>query len=122
MKLFETLDEDKFMIYAAKHYHNPTCIDAEEFYKDVKRFKYVKRLVNKHLNNNTLSIHLLLNHLIIIFNVFGVKGGLKMLEYKLDEDHWPVIKPFLIYLRIIKNEEYIGIMMDKNVIEELRKI
>lgn len=122
MKLFETLTEDTFLIFAAKHYYNPVCIDAEEFHEDLKRFKYVKRLVNRFLDQNKLSERLILNHLIVIFNVFGHGPGLKMLEYRLDNRHWSVIKPFLIFLKIIPNDKYTGVHMDEHVVEQLRKI
>jgi hypothetical protein len=122
MKLFETLDESTFLIFAAKHFYNPTCIDADEFHEDIKRFKYIKRLINRHVNGGKLSVHLILNHLIVIFNVFGNNAGLKMLEYKIEPKDWSVIKPFLVYLRIVENEKYTGIPMDQMVVEELRKI
>lgn len=123
MKLFETLNEDVFTLFAARHYYNPTCIDAEEFHEDLKRFKYVKRLLNRYLDNKGLSERLILNHLIVIFNVFGNGAGLKMLEYKLDKpEYWPAIKPFLIFLRIVENNKYTGIEMDNLVVERLRTI
>lgn len=122
MKIFGELNEENLIIFAAKYYYNPKCIDVEEFYEDLNRFKYIKRLANKYLENNKLSERLILNHLIIIFNAFGIKPGLKMLELKLDEKHWPVIKPFLIFLKIIRNDQYTNIAMDKTVVEELRKI
>lgn len=122
MKLFESLTEDNFLLFAAKHYYNPTCIDAEEFHEDLKRFKYVKRLLNRYLDQKTLAERLILNHLIVIFNVFGMGAGLKMLEYRLDDKHWPIVKPFLIFLKVIPNDKYTGIQMDEQVVEELRKI
>jgi len=123
MRLFETLNEDVFTLFAARHYYNPTCIDAEEFHEDLKRFKYVKRLLNKYLDKQTLSERLILNHLIVIFNVFGNGPGLKMLEYKLEKpDYWPVIKPFLIFLRVVSNDKYTGIEMDEQAVEKLREI
>ena len=122
MTLFETLDESTFIIFAAKHYYNPTCIDADEFHEDIKRFKYIKRLINRHVDGGKLSVHLILNHLIVIFNVFGNSAGLKMLEYKIAPKDWSVIKPFLVYLKIVENEKYTGISMDQMVVEELRKI
>jgi len=122
MKLFETLNEDTFTLFAARHYYNPTCIDAEEFHEDLTRFKYVKRLLNRYIDQGNLAERLILNHFIVIFNVFGIPAGLKMLEYKLDEKHWPVAKPFLIFLKIIPNDKYTGVDMDKHVVEQLRKI
>ena len=120
MKLFETLNEDVFTLFAARHYYNPTCIDAEEFHEDLKRFKYVKRLLNRYLDNGKLSERLIMNHLVIIFNVFGYDAGMKMLEYKLDEKHWSVVKPFLVYLKVSTNDKYTHVPMDSQVVEVLR--
>ena len=122
MKLFNELNEQNFMLYAIKNYYNPKCIDVEEFYEDLNRFKYVKRLVNRYLDNGKLSERLILNHLIVIFNAFDIEASLKLLEYKLDDRHWSVIKPFLVFLRHIKNDQYTGISMDEKVVEALRKI
>jgi len=122
MMIFNELTEENLFLYAAKHYYKPQFSDIEEFYEDLKRFKYVKRLVNRYLDNGELAERLILNHLIIIFNSFGIEASLNMLELKLDERHWPVIKPFLIFLKYIKNDQYVGIKMNKEVIQKLRKI
>jgi hypothetical protein len=122
MKLFETLDEDTFLLFGAKNYYNPTCLDAEEFYEDIKRFKYVKRLMNRYRDGGKLSVNLILNHLVVIFNVFGIEAGLKMLEYKLDDDHKRIIKPFLLYLKVITEHDMIGVELDEIVVTELRKV
>ena len=78
MKLFEQLSDDNFLLYAAKHYYKPNVIDAEEFYEDLKRFKYVKRQLNRYLESGELSERLILNHLIVIFNVYGIEPALKL--------------------------------------------
>lgn len=122
MKLFEELTEENFLLFAAKHYYNPVCIDADEFFEDIKRFKYIKRLVNRYQEGHNLSINLLLNHLIVIFNVFDVGPGLKLLEFKLEKKYWSVIKPCIVFLKIVPNDKYTGIPMDEFVIEQLRKI
>lgn len=123
MKLFQTLNEDVFTLFAARHYYNPTCIDADEFHEDIKRFKYIKRLVNRYLSGGKLSERLIMNHLTVIFNVFGYDAGLKMLEYRLPIiDQWQVIKPFLIYLKIVTNDKYTGITMNQHVVDTLRKL
>lgn len=122
MMIFDELTENNLFLYAAKHYYNPNFSDIEEFYEDLKRFKYIKRLVNRYLDNNELSERLILNHLIVIFNSFGIEASLNMLDLKLDERHWPVIKPFLIFLKYILNDQYTGIKMDQEVINRLRDI
>lgn len=116
------LTEDNLFLYAAKHYYNPQFSDIEEFHEDLKRFKYIKRLVNRYLENNELAERLILNHLIVVFNSFGIECALNILELKLDEKHWPIIKPFLIYLKYIRYDQYTGITMDQKVVEVLRKI
>lgn len=121
MKDFILTDENLF-IYAAKHYYNPKYIDAEEFYEDIKRFKYIKRLLNRYEETGKLSERLILNHLIVVFNVFGIEAGLKILEFKLENKYWPQIKPFLIFLKYIRNDQYTNIAMDKVVVEALRNI
>ena len=122
MMRFNELTEDNLFLYAAKHYYKPQFSDIEEFYEDLKRFKYIKRLVNRYLDSGELGERLILNHLIVIFNSFGIEASLNMLDLKLDDKHWPVIKPFLIFLKYIENDQYIGISMDQTVIERLRKI
>jgi len=116
------LTKDNLTIYAAQHYHNPRCIDSEEFFEDLKKFKYVKRLLNRYRDTGVLSERLILNHLIVIFNVFGYEAGLDILELKIELDQWGALKPFLIYLQAIKNTEYTNIVMDKTVIEALRNL
>ena len=122
MKIFTTINDSNFQLYAARNYYNPVCIDVVEFEEDLKRFKYIKRLITRYSETQVLSTNLILNHLIIIFNVFGSEPGLRLLEYKLHDDQYTFIKPFLIYLKIINNDKYTGIPMDKTVVEALRKI
>lgn len=122
MKLFDQLSDDNFLLYAAKHYYKPNCIDAEEFYEDLKRFKYLKRLINRYEETGVLSERLILNHIIVIFNTFGIEPSLRMLELKINTKYWHVIKPFLIFLNYIRNDQYTNVIMDKNVVEKLRNI
>jgi len=122
MDLFNKLDESNFILYAARHYYSPRCIDAEEFYDDINRFKYIKRLVNRYNRGGDLGERLLLNHLTVIMNVFGCEAGLRMLEYKIGLDDWSIIKPFLIFIRAIKEDQYTGMSMDEVVVDKLRNI
>ena len=122
MLRFKELTEKNLLLYAANHYSNPTFSDIEDFHEDLKRFKYIKRLLNRYLETDDLSERLILNHLIVIFNMFGIEAALNILELKLEEKHWPVVKPFLIFLKYIKNDQYTGITMDPTVVETLRKI
>lgn len=122
MKLFEELNADNFVLYAARNYYSPRCIDAEEFYDDINRFKYIKRLVNRYQRGGDLGEKLILNHLTVIMNVFGFEAGLKMLEYKIGKHNFYVMKPFLVYLKAIDNSQYTDVVMDPEVIDKLRKI
>lgn len=116
------LTKDNLIVYAAQNYYNPRCIDSEEFFEDLKRFKYIKRLLNRYNESGVLSERLILNHLIVIFNVFGNEAGLDILELRIEVEYWNVIKPFLIFLNVITNDMYTNIEMDKTVVDALREI
>ena len=122
MKVFDKLNRKNFKLYASQHYNNPECLDVNEFKEDLSRFKYVKRLLSRYEAHSDLQERLILNHLIVIYNCFGIEASNRMLWYKIKESHWHYIKPFLVFLRYIKNDEYTGITMDPNVVEKLRKI
>jgi hypothetical protein len=122
MLVFNELTEENMFLYAAKHYNNLTFSDIEEFHEDLKRFKYIKRLVNRYLETGELSERLILNHLIVVQNSFGIEASLNILSLKLESKHWTVIKPFLIFLRYITNDQFIEVQMDKYVVDRLRKI
>jgi len=121
-KLDDDLLEEDLVRFAIKQYYTPLGIDFDEFYTDLKRFQYVKRLLNRYCDYGKLGESLVLNHLIVIFNVFGYYGGLKILGLKLDERHWPVIKPFLVFLNAIRKNQYTDIESNPEVEKKLRKI
>lgn len=116
------LTDDNLYLYAARHYYNPKYIDAEEFEEDLKRFKYIKRLLNRYEETGIISERLVLNHMIVLFNVFGNEPTLNMLQLKMNDKHWPMIKPFLIYLKYITNDQLTSIPMDQHIVDALRKI
>lgn len=120
----DELNESNLQLYAAKHYYDPKrqYIDAEEFNEDFNRLKYIKRLLNRYSETGVIADRLILNHLIVISNVFGIQPMLRMLEVKIPPKHWPALKPFLIMLRYIRNDQYTEIQMDAVVVEVLRKI
>lgn len=122
MKLFESLSEKNFELFAIRNYYNPICVDEDEFYDDLNRFKYIKRLITRYKESDTPAVNLMLNHVVIVLNVFGVEAGIKMLEFKVNKEDWNIIKPFLIYLKVIDNTKYIGIPMDPLIVEGLRKL
>lgn len=128
----DKLDEFNFLLYAAKHYDNPQCYDTVEFYDDLKRIKYIKRLINRYIEEGDLKERLVLNHIIILNNVFGPVATVKMLFLKC-KGLESQLKSFLIFLNILPDKvENIGIenrtintkeiSHDERILEELRKI
>ncbi len=122
MKLFDELTEDNFTLFAAKHYDNPQCLDIAEFEEDIARFKYVKRLLRRYNQSGDLQERLILNHLIIIYNVFGIEAANRMVFYKIEEELWPALKTFLIYLNYLPESQFVEIPLDPTIVDRLRKI
>lgn len=94
---FEELNEDNFLIFAIKNYENPQSVTKEDFDKDLNHFKYIKRLLKRYKKTGELKEHLLINHFIILFNIFG-EATTPMLFYKIESTMWPQIKTFLLFL------------------------
>jgi hypothetical protein len=94
---FDELNEDNYMMFAIKHYENPQAATQEDFLEDMKRFKYVKRLLRKYKNSGVLKSHLLLNHFIVLYNVFD-DAATPLLFFKIDRDLWSVLKSFMMFL------------------------
>jgi hypothetical protein len=94
---FYELNEDNYLMFAIKHYENPQAITQEDFYDDLKRFKYIKRLLRRYKKTGVLKTHLLLNHFICVYNVFG-DAATPLLFYKIDSDLWSSMKAFIVYL------------------------
>lgn len=116
------LNEDNFQIFAANNYNNPHCVDLEEFYEDLQRFKYLKRLLKRYSQNGDLQERLILNHLVVIYNVFGIKAANKMLFYKMEVEYWSAIKTFLVYLNYLPEDEKVEIPLDQTVVDKLRQL
>ncbi len=121
MQLFDELNNDNFVLFASRHYNNNQCTDIEEFYEDLQRFKYLKRLLSRY-DQGDLQERLILNHLIIIYNVFGIQAANKMVFYKIDQKQWPQLKTFLVFLNYLPEDEYIDVPLDPKIVEVLRKI
>ena len=95
--IFTELTSENFLLFAIKHYENPQAVTKEDFEKDLNHFKYIKRLLKRYRNTGELKAHLLLNHFIILYNIFG-EGTTAMLFYKIEEDMWEVMKTFVVFL------------------------
>ena len=121
----EKLTEDNFLLYAMHHYDNPQCHSLEEFEEDLKRFLYLKKLLSRYKKDGELRERLILNHIIVLYNVFG-DATTNMLFYKIDEKYWDVLVTFLVYLeRMPESVPQYGIRtsdisLDEKIINALR--
>ena len=105
-----------------KHYDNPQCTEMSEFEEDMKRFQYLRKLFSRYRQDNDLKERLILNHMIVIYNVFGIEAADRMVWFKVNEAHYPVLKTFLVFLHFIKENDKVEIPMDTNIVERLRNI
>ena len=120
--MFEKITSANWTMFAMKHYVNPQDGGEEEFYEDIKRFKYLKRLFKKYSETGNLKERLILNHIIILTNVSGVDAASTLLLYKIDREYWPALKPFMKKLNLIHERDMIEIPLDEIVWSQLNKI
>lgn len=116
------IDSSNFTQYAYDHYSNPQCVDLDEFYSDLKRFKYLKKLLNRYQESGVFNERLILNHIIVLQNLFGIDALKHMLEYKIEREHWSAIKSCLLFLKYITHEEYLDVQADRIVTRILERI
>lgn len=128
--MFDNLTEQNFSLYAAKYYDNPSCIDILEFQEDLNRIKYLKRLFKRYSEGGELKERLIINHLVVIYNVFEREAATRMLALKL-ENYLHYLKPFLVMMgywpKTIDgingvNIDCNGVPQDINIVERLGKI
>ena len=109
-------------MFAIKHYDNPQCEGEKEFYDDMKRFKYIKRLLRKYKDTGIIKERLLLNHIIILKNLFGAEACVTLLLFKIQKEYWETLKSFLLFLNMIREDELGDIKENKTVLDILRKL
>lgn len=125
--LQDKLTENNFLLYAMHHYDNPQCHSLDEFEEDLRKFLYLKKLLSRYKKDGELRERLILNHIIVLYNVFG-DATTNMLFYKIGEECWDTLATFLVYLERMPEKipghsvELIDIALDENVISVLRKI
>ena len=122
--IFSELTEDNFLLFAIKNYENPQAVTKEDFDKDLNHFKYIKRLLKRYKNTGQLKSHLLLNHFIILYNIFG-EATTPMLFFKIERDLWPSMKTFIMFLGKLPDYPKSGIhdiQPDLYCLQELYKI
>tara|TARA_B100001175_G_C19342808_1_gene558310 strand:+ start:104 stop:466 length:363 start_codon:yes stop_codon:yes gene_type:complete len=120
--MFEKINNANIMMFAVKNYDNPQCEGEKEFHDDMKRFKYIKRLFRKYHEMGVLKERLILNHIIVLNNVFGPDACATLLLFKIRKEYWSTLKAFLLYLNILREDELDGTVTDKKVLEILRKL
>ena len=125
------LTEENFVMYAIKHYDNPHCRGMVEFQDDLKRFKYIKRLFRKYSAGKGLKERLIINHLIVVYNLFGPEAATKMLFFKTEKRFWVQLKTFLVFLNYMPEVVWLSkdvvindsnLSVDQAVVNSLRKI
>ena len=130
-KKFDRLTNKNYVMYAMKNYSNPQCLDIEEFYSDLNRIKYLKRLFRRYLTTGELKERLVLNHIIILYNVFGIVPSTRMLFYRMETEFHPVLKTCIVYLNMLPEDEkadqvhevdLLTIPLDNKVVKILRKV
>lgn len=121
---FDELNEDNYILFAIKYYDNPQAVTREDFFEDLSRFKYIKKLLRKYVKSGDLKVDLLINHFIIIFNVFN-DASIPLLFFKLEKELWASLKAFLIFLNRIPDypKSFITeIEIDENCLRKLEEL
>ncbi len=122
--IFNDLNEDNFILFAIKNYENPQAVTKEDFEKDLNHFKYIKRLLKRYKRDGELKTHLILNHFIILYNIFG-EATTPMLFFKIEKELWSSIKSFILFLNRLPEYPKSGIhdiQVDLYCMSELYKI
>ena len=119
---FSTLTPENINMFAMKHYDNTSCVDEQEFLDDMKRFKYLKRLFRKYDTSKELKMRLIINHIIILANVFGVEAATTLLFFKIEKNHWSILKTFLIFLHYMPENDLVEVPINHQVMGKLGQI
>ena len=122
MVAFSELTPENINMFAMKHYDNPSCVDEAEFLDDLKRFKYLKRLFRKYNSSGELKVRLIVNHIIVLSNVFGVDATTTLLFFKIESNHWSLLKTFLVYLHFMPENDLVEVPINHNVMSEIGKL
>ena len=119
--MFKEITKDNWLLFAQQNYDNPTLQKEQEFYDDIKRFKYLKRLFRKYKITKKIKVRLAVNHVIVLANVFGVEVAVTLLLFKIDRVYWPYLKSILNNLNYLYPHELRNVNTDKQIDELLNK-
>tara|TARA_Y100000310_G_C20579490_1_gene762236 strand:+ start:757 stop:1155 length:399 start_codon:yes stop_codon:yes gene_type:complete len=130
-KQFGELTSKNYIMFAMKNYDNPQCLDLDEFHSDLNRIKYLKRLFKRYTTTKELKERLILNHIIVLYNVFGIVPATRLLFFRVDPEYHSILKSFIVYLSFfpegdvvekIKEADLVGIPLNDNIVKILREI
>ena len=113
--MFKEITKDTWLLYAQQNYDNPTFTKEQEFLDDLKRFKYLKRLFRRYTLTSDIKVRLIVNHIVVLQNVFGVEAACILLLYKIDEQYWPILKTVLNHLDYLYPHELNNVQVDENI-------
>ena len=120
--MFDTITKDNWMLYAMKNYDNATVEKEEEFHDDLKRFKYLKRLFRKYDLSGEIKVRVVVNHIVVLQNVFGAEDCVTLLLYHIEKEHWKILKPVLHFLEYLHPTELPDIKDDDKILKLLEEI
>ena len=120
--MFKEITKDNWLLYAQHHYDNPTLQKEQEFYDDIKRFKYLKRLFRRYKLTGEIKVRLIVNHVIVLQNVFGVEAACVLLLYKIDEQYWTILNTVLKHLDYLYPHELKDVEIDENILKLLKEM
>ena len=120
--MYKKITSENVNMFAISNYNNPHCEGEKEFYDDMKRFKYIKRLLRKYKDTGILKERLLLNHIIVLNNLFGAEACVTLLLLKIQKEYWETLKSFLLFLNIIREDELQHVKENKEVLKILGKL
>jgi len=124
---FNELTNENYLMFALLHYDNPHCVDIKEYFEDVRKLKYIKRLFNRYKEDDVMKERLILNHLISFYNVFDNEAATRLLFFRVGEEYHSLLKTFLVFLnrmpeKINDNLYSSDIQLDEKITEILRKV
>jgi len=120
--MFKEITKENWLLFAQQNYDNPTLEKEKEFYDDLKRFKYLKRLFRKYKITGDIKIQLVVNHIIVLQNVFGVEAACTLLLFKIDKQYWNILKAVLNYLSYLYPHELNNVKEDVKIVEILKEV
>ncbi len=120
--MFSKITKKNWLFFAIKNYNVPNLDSEQEFYEDIKRFKYLKRLFRKYDTTGSIKIRLVVNHIVVLQNVFGIDACITLLLYKNDTKYWPILKSVFRYLNYLYPSELNELTEDEFIKRELEKL